>query len=104
MQDLDLGLQLTTKDLVVLMIVLSDNTATNILIDRVGIEAVNRRMKAVGLENTVLYKKVFLPAPAPLTEEESKWGLGSTTPREMLALMEKIYRQELVTPAKSGWV
>lgn len=96
LQDLDLGLQLTLKDLVTLMIVLSDNTATNMLIDRVGIEAVNERMRRIGLSSTLLNKKVFLAAPESLPEERKRWGLGVTTPREMLVLLETIYRKKVV--------
>ncbi len=101
LQDLGLGLHLTVKDATVLMIVLSDNTATNMLIDRVGIKAVNERMRQAGLAGTVLYKKVFRPATEPLPEEQKKWGLGVTTPQDMLLLLEKIYRKELVDAGSS---
>ncbi len=43
------SLTLSVRDTAVLMIVLSDNTATNLLIDKVGLEAVNRRMDTLGL-------------------------------------------------------
>ncbi len=58
---LDPGLQPTLKDTMTLMIVLSDNTATNVMIDAVGIPAVNARLAAMGLKNTYLYKKVSKP-------------------------------------------
>jgi len=99
LQDLGLGLHLTIRDLVVLMIALSDNSATNMLIDRVGITAVNERMRSIGLPETTLFKKVFRPAPAAVTEEQKKWGLGVTTPAEMLLLMEKIYSKEILDAA-----
>jgi beta-lactamase class A len=99
LQSLGAGLHLTVRDAAVLMIVLSDNTATNMLIDKVGIAAVNSRMRALGLKETTLYKKVFKPATEPLPEEQKKWGLGVTTPAEMLSLMEKIYRKEASGPA-----
>ena len=99
LQDLSPGLRLSIKDLVVLMITLSDNSATNMLMDRVGIGSVNDRMRQYGLKNTVLYKKVFKPASEPLPEEQKKWGLGVTTPWDMLMLMEKIYRNEIMDPA-----
>jgi beta-lactamase class A len=101
LQDLGLGLHLTVQDAIVLMIVLSDNTATNMLIDRVGLKAANERMKQIGLTNTVLFKKVFRPATEPLTDEQKKWGLGVTTPRDMLLLLEKIYKKELVDAVAS---
>jgi beta-lactamase class A len=99
LQNLGLGLRLTLHDAAVLMITLSDNTATNMLIDKVGIDSVNERMRRLGLEKTTLFKKVFKPASGISSEEQKKWGLGVTTPNEMLALMEKIYRKEIVDPA-----
>ncbi len=99
LQNLGLGLRLTLRDVAVLMITMSDNTATNMLIDKLGVGAVNARMRRIGLKETTLYKKVFKPATEPLTEEQKRWGLGVTTPNEMLALMEKIYRKEVVDAA-----
>ena len=99
LQDLGVGLHLRLRDAGVLMTVLSDNSATNILIDRLGVAAVNARMRAAGLEETVLFKKVFKPAAEPLPEEQKKWGLGVTTPRDMLRLFEKLYRKEIVDAA-----
>src|SRR5690242_13491974 len=55
------GLELTLYDAVVLMMDLSDNTATNMVIDHIGIPEVNRRARAMGLKDTYLYKKVFKP-------------------------------------------
>ncbi|HEY2934520.1 MAG TPA: serine hydrolase [Acidobacteriota bacterium] len=101
LQDLGPGLHLTVRDAVVLMIILSDNTATNMLIDRVGVKAVNDRMRQLGLADTTLYKKVFRPPPESLPEEEKKWGLGATTAKDMALLMEKIYRKEVVDSPSS---
>jgi beta-lactamase class A len=99
LRDMSNGLHLTLQDVATLMIILSDNTAANILIDKLGVAAVNARMRQIGLEQTTLYKKVFKPATDPVPEEQAKWGLGVTTPREMMSLMEKIYRKEIVDPA-----
>ena len=98
LQDLGIGLHATLRDFAVLMIALSDNSATNILIDKLGVAAVNARMRQIGLSQTTLYKKVLKPATDPLPEEQKKWGLGMTTPNEMLLLLEKIYRKEIVDP------
>lgn len=100
LQDLSSDLILSLKDAVTLMIVLSDNTATNLVIDKVGLDAVNTRMKKLGLENTRLFKKVFLPPERP-SEEQKKFGLGVTTAAEMLRLLEMLYRGELVDRASS---
>lgn len=55
------GLTVTLGDLVTLMVILSDNTATNLLIDRLGMEAVNRTIDELGLTGTRLNRKLFQP-------------------------------------------
>jgi len=92
-------LSLSVRDLCVLMIVLSDNTATNILIEKAGMEAVNRRMEGLGLAKTKLRRKMMdLTAAAEGRENVS-------TPAEMMALLEKVqggqvlkepYRRDLI--------
>jgi beta-lactamase class A len=89
------GLQLTVEDAIVLMIQLSDNTATNLVIDRVGIDAVNQQIAAMGLKNTYLYKKVFKPASGPVPPDQPKFGLGKTTAREMAEAMAAIEHCDL---------
>jgi len=87
---LDTPVTLTLKDILTLMVIVSDNTATNLAIDRFGIDPVNARLQALGLENTHLYKKVMLPATGPMPADQPRFGLGKTTPREMAYLMESI--------------
>ncbi len=84
------GLQLTLYDALVLMMTLSDNTATNMVIDAVGIPAVNARMAGMGLKNTYLYKKVSKPAQGPMPPDYPQFGLGKTTAREMGQVMESV--------------
>jgi beta-lactamase class A len=84
------GLQPTLYDTIVLMMTLSDNTATNMVIDQVGVAAVNRRMAAMGLKSTYLYKKVYKPAQGPMPPDYKQFGLGKTTAREMGQVMESI--------------
>jgi beta-lactamase class A len=86
----DTPLQLTLKDVLTMMVIVSDNTATNLAIDRFGIDAVNARMERLGLKNTHLYKKVFKPATGPMPADQPKFGLGKTTPRELAMLMLRI--------------
>ena len=52
---------LPIRDVVVLMITISDNTATNMLIERVGIDAVNRLIRELGAEQSVLRRKLMMP-------------------------------------------
>ena len=88
---LDPGLKMTLKDTLTLMILLSDNTATNMSIDAVGLKATNQMLSEMGLKNTYFYKKVYVKAVEPLPPDFKQFGLGKTTPREMAAVMEYIY-------------
>ena len=90
------GLEVTMRDLVELMIILSDNTATNILIDRLGISHVNETMQGLGLKQTVLRRKLF-------DMEGKAKGLENTVgARDIGLLLEKMYRGELVSEAASA--
>lgn len=82
-------LALTLGDTLRLMVILSDNTATNMAIDRLGLAHINGTLRAAGLRQTVLYKKVYVPATAPMPPDQPKFGLGKTTAREMAAIMER---------------
>lgn len=59
LQDLDAGLSPTLKDVATLMITLSDNTATNLLIERLGLAAINQTIEALGLKHTELQRKLM---------------------------------------------
>lgn len=59
LKELHPGIEVTIEDLIVLMIVLSDNTATNLLIQRIGMESVNERISQLGLTGTVLARKMY---------------------------------------------
>ena len=86
----DTPLTVTLKDVLTMMVIVSDNTATNMAIDRFGVDAVNARIESLGLKNTHLYKKVMVPATGPLPADYAKFGLGKTTPREMAEIIEQI--------------
>ena len=89
------GLRATLLDLVTLMIIVSDNTATNMVIDIVGMENVNSTLRALGCTGTVLRRRLF-------DSEASARGVQNTvTAREIGMLLEKAYRGELVSPAAS---
>lgn len=81
---------LTLGDTLTLMVVLSDNTATNMAIDRLGLAHINETLRQAGLRNTVLYKKVYVPATGPMPPDQPKFGLGKTTAREMESIMERL--------------
>ena len=80
---------LTLADTLTLMVVLSDNTATNMAIDRLGLAHINETLRAAGLKETVLFKKVYVPATGPMPPDQPKFGLGKTTAREMTSIMER---------------
>ena len=98
------GDALPIRDLMHLMIVVSDNTATNMILDRIGGDAVNTRMAQLGLKQTAVMHKI-MGAKFP-TEEGKKpgnegWGIGRSSPQEMVTILEKLYRGELVSKAAS---
>ena len=59
LQELRADITMTVRELVTLMIVLSDNTATNMLIDLIGMDAVNITMSEIGLKSTILRRKMM---------------------------------------------
>jgi beta-lactamase class A len=91
----DTPVTLTLKDVLFMMVVVSDNTATNVAIDKIGLEAVDAEMGRLGLKNTWLYKKIGKPATGPMPADQKKFGLGKTTAREMAELMQRIVTCQL---------
>jgi len=93
--DIMLGLtpgvtRLTLRDLATMMVAVSDNSATNVLIERAGQENVNAMLETLGLHGTRLRRKMMdLKAAAEGRENVS-------TPREMMTLLETIYRGKLL--------
>jgi len=87
---LDTPVTLTLKDVLTMMIIVSDNTATNLAIDRFGLKAVNDRVAWLGLKDTHLYKKIIKPATEPMPADQPRFGLGKTTAREMATIMTRI--------------
>jgi beta-lactamase class A len=96
----DTPLSLTLKDVLTMMVVMSDNSATNLVMDHLGIDNINARIAKLGLKDTYLYKKIFTPVPAGVVmpADQKKFGLGKTTAREMATLMTKIAQCELAEP------
>jgi beta-lactamase class A len=112
LQEMSDGLRLPLRDLVRLMIVVSDNTATNLLLERFFPDFVNDQMQKLGLVQTRSLRKILgsskdVPVSAHYSSKEGRlpgnqeFGIGVTTAREMVALLAKIERGEVISPAAS---
>lgn len=94
------GADISLRDAIRLMIAFSDNTATNLVLDRTGIVPVNKRMEAWGFPNTQINAKVFRGSTTSVAPDRTRrYGLGSTTAREMVGLMEELQVGERCRPA-----
>jgi beta-lactamase class A len=82
--------KVTLRDLATMMVAVSDNSATNVLIDRVGMDNVNTMLTGLGLKNTRLRRKMMDISAAKEGRE------NVSTPREMMTLLEAIYRGKVV--------
>jgi len=82
--------QITNRDLATMMVAVSDNSATNVLIDRLGMENVNALLDSLGLHNTRLRRKMMDVKAAAEGRE------NISTPQEMLTLLEKIYQGKVL--------
>ena len=108
-QRLDPGATMTVKDLITMMIIVSDNTATEVLYRMVGgPDAVNARMTALGLQKTRamnIPSKWFPQLRAAATTEQfyrdGKFPFGLSTPKEMGRLLEMMERGTLVDKPSS---
>ncbi|MEO6589221.1 MAG: serine hydrolase [Pyrinomonadaceae bacterium] len=88
-----------------LMIVVSDNTATNLVLDKVGSDSVNDFMDTLGLKQTRSLRKVFGggDSKALLNNEKMKaFGLGVSSPRDMVKLLEMIENGKVVSKEASA--
>jgi len=103
LSELSDGLHLTLRDAVNLMMMLSDNTATNLVLDVLTTDAVNARMESLAFKNIKINRKVMSggESQAGKDPENKKYGLGFATPHEMVLVMEKLERGEIISPAVS---
>lgn len=80
------GLTLSLRDACVLMTIVSDNTATNMVIEALGTAPINARIRSFGMQVTQLFRKAY----SPDTPQSAVYGLGVTTPNEMCELMVRL--------------
>ena len=93
------GAEFSLRDTARLMIAFSDNTATNLVLDRVGIASVNERMKMWGFPETRINAKVFRGSTTSVDPERTRrFGLGSTTAREMAGILEQLQTGDRLRP------
>jgi beta-lactamase class A len=90
---------ITVRDAAWLMTTLSDNTATNLLLDRIIIRRVWDKMEALGLQHTKVHAKSFLRISSVAMDSSVKYGLGVTTPNEMARLFALIAEGKAVSAA-----
>ena len=82
--------RVTLRDLATMMVAVSDNSATNVLIDRVGMQNVNAMLDSLGLSHTRLRRKM-------MDLEAAKQGRENiSTPREMMQLLDAIYHGKVL--------
>jgi beta-lactamase class A len=106
------NVQLPLRDVTNLMMVLSDNSATNMVLERFTADAVNAYLDRIGIRTTRSMRKVrgdgsvLKPAEgwsaAGKLPENQKYGLGVSTPRDMVTILEKLDKGEIVSPAASA--
>jgi beta-lactamase class A len=88
--------RLTLRDLATMMVAVSDNSATNVLIDRVGMENVNAMLDSLGLTHTRLRRKM-------MDLQAAKEGRENiSTPHEMMALLAAIYHGKVLDKDSTG--
>lgn len=88
LRSLDVGVTMTAKNVATLMIIISDNIATNMMIDYLGIDTINAFIQKQGLKDTVLHNKI----------DFKKYDkLGTTTPKDYAVMFERIVKGELVS-------
>lgn len=108
-RSLDSGVSLTVKDLITLMIIVSDNTATDMLFEKVGgVEPVNKLMQSYGLNtikatgpSEVWFKALRAEPDVWKFHTEGKTPYGLSSPRDMGKLLEKIQKGEAVSKQAS---
>ena len=105
--ELSSGLQLPLVDVMHLMMVLSDNTATNMILDRFPADRVNAYLDRIGLPSTRALRKIVgkngamgFSAAGKLAKNQ-KYGMGVSTAHDMVALIERMERGDLVSAEAS---
>lgn len=86
---LEPGAVLRVKDAAAFMIIVSDNIATNMMIDYLGLDTINRCIEALGCRDTVLHNPI---------DFEKYDRLGTSTPRDYAGIFTRLVKGELISP------
>ena len=92
MRDMSFGATFTVKDAAMLMIIVSDNIATNMMIDYLGLDTINACIQALGCKDTILHN------PIDFDKYEK---LGTTTPRDYASMFLRLAKGELISAKAS---
>ena len=88
-RDMSVGATLCVKDVAMLMIIVSDNVATNMMIDYLGPDTINECIQALGCKDTILHNPI----------DFNKYDkLGTTTPRDYASMFKRLSKGELISP------
>lgn len=101
LHELGPGLALSWRDVLTLMVIVSDNTATNLVIGRLGVEAVNGWLAAHGWTETRLIGRLQLP-PEQRNAAQRRGERNRTTAHEQTDLLGRLVRGELLDPAHTA--
>ena len=93
MNSLEIGTVLSVKNIATLMIIVSDNIATNILIDYLGVDNINACIQALGCKDTILHNPI---------DFEKYDKLGTSTPRDYASMFERMAQGTLISPEASA--
>jgi D-alanyl-D-alanine carboxypeptidase (penicillin-binding protein 5/6) len=93
------GATISLRDAIRLMIAYSDNTATNLVLEKIGLSATAEAMESLGMPNTKVHSYVFKRESSVFPERSREFGLGSTTAAETARLFAELHAKKLASPA-----
>ena len=88
---MDIGMKLRVKDAATLMIIVSDNTATNMLIEYLGLDTINACIQKLGCTSTCLHRTLHF-------DSEGLGRLGTSTPRDYASIFIRLAQGTLISP------
>ncbi len=95
------NISLPLQDYIRLMIRYSDNTATNVVVEQIGLHDTARTMESLGLKQTKLHSKLYQSGTSIFPERSSQFGIGSTTASEMVDLLERFESGDIASQAST---